>query len=501
MSLHHVRFSRWLTSALILLGGVNAAADTSSGDGDRATAGRDGRRPPTRGEALLQGGPGEQVVPHVAARRDGTAWLSWYHKPASASTYSLRLQRLDASGRKRLGEGGVNASTIDSDSWVMDYALLAAENGDAILAYGNTQDFTVRLQRFDERGRARWGRGGVVLAVPDMLSYAPNATLLSDGSVVLAWDYETSSESGSALQRISASGAVLWSAPVRIVGSSPDRRPLFPRVLSTGGTDVLVSWIENTFMMAPSDAFVQRFDRRGRAVWPAPVKLNGDDQLPFPHRAEITSDGAGGLYAAWTIVREDSSFAAFAQHVVANGKVEWTPGGEPAATYKGMSHLINTIDVIHGRVVVSWKETDLLQSGAGISVQAFSPAGERLLGDDGLALLDPAGAIGGSVAAVRPSRGGAAVFHAAGEDLIFAETAAVATVALGLPGYWPGDTVLSPVASPKMHPAVSDEVAGGYWLVWGDERTDGSGSDIWGAFWSVPRAPRHGDASTDDAHR
>ena len=493
MSLHHFRFSRWLTSALILVGGVSAAADTSASDGDFATAGWDGRRPSGRGEVLLQGGPGEQVVPHVVARRDGTAWLSWYHQPEGASTYSLRLQRIDASSRKQLGTDGVNASTIDSDSWVMDYALLGAEEGDAIVAYGNTKDFTVRLQRFDERGRAQWGRRGVVLTVPDMLSYAPSAALLSDGSVVVAWDYETSSERGFALQRISASGAVLWAAPVQIVGS-PGHHPSLPRVLSTGGTDVLVSWVENAVMMGPSDVLVQRFDRRGRAVWPAPVKLNGDDQLPFPLRAEITSDGAGGLYAAWTIVREDQSFAGFAQHVVANGKVEWTPGGELAATFKGMSHLTSTIDVIHGRVIVSWKEMDLNQNGAGISVQAFSPAGERLLGDNGLALLNPSAAIGGSVAAVRPSRGGAAVFYAAGENLIFDETAAVATVSLGLPGYWPGDAVLSPVGSPKMHPAVSDEVSGGYWLVWTDVRADNPSSDIWGAFWKIPGRPRHGDA-------
>ncbi len=483
------RFIPLLASSLVLLAGTSMAAVPSETD-DVFTVGAPANRPATRGEQLLQGGGGEQILAHLAARNDGTAWLSWYHQAPNQTTYSLRLQRIDTEGHKHLGKEGILASVVDSDSWVTDYTLLTAKNGDAILAYGNTTDYTMRLQRFDERGRSRWGAKGVVLTDPGMWGYEPNAVLCGDGSVVVAWSYESATDRGVALQRVSPSGTVQWAVPQRIHGSDGNSAG-FPKVIPAGTSDVIVAWLENGGP-ASGNAMVQRFDRWGRAVWPVTVQLNCLDPLPFVLKPELVSDGAGGAFAAWSLVKKDLSFEGLVQHVRADGTVAWDPRGASVSNNPEMSHVISALSLIHGHLVVAWREMDKNQNGSGIFVQAYDPNGLDPVGQfgpQGMALFDPMDPVGARLASIRPSPGGMAVFYASSQNFPFDATAAVATVSLGLPDYWPGDTTLSPVASAKSDPAVSADVDGGYWIAWTDFRVDTEGSDIWGAYWKPPHSP------------
>ncbi len=452
-------------------------ADGGTPDGTPGSADAGG----TEAELLLQGGAGEQIIPHVAAREDGTTWLAWYSE-ASPNEYSIRLQRMDTAGAKRLGADGVQASAVDSDSWVMDYSLLAAGNGDAVLAYSNTSDFIVRVQRFDAQGAPLWGAGGKSLTTSAVRSYAPSAAMCEDGTVAMAWQFESDSADGVALQRVDASGAGAWLTPKTISASSGKSAMQSPQIVPSEDADFIMVWTENSGIDTLEDAFVQRFNAQGNPVWSANVKLNGADQLPFMASPLIASDGAGGVYATWFSVQSNQMFMGYVQHIAKDGSASW-PQGLPVSTSTAMSHLPSAIGSMHEKVFVAWMETDPEQNTSGLYAQAFDDQGHATFGASGLALVEADGALLASAAAARATGTGAALFYSFGAGSLMNGRAGVASIPFASsPSV--DEVVLSNVVSGKSSPDVSGQIGGGYWLVWTDDRS--GDSDIWGRWWRAP---------------
>lgn len=490
MQFFHSTFGNTLASAVLVASGASLAAlppATPTETDDAVASHREHEREGTRGEMLLQGGEGDRVVPHVAMGVNDTTWLSWYTHTSSA--YSLRLQRLDLRGKKLLGADGVLASVADSEDWVTDYGLASAKNGDALLTYTTTVDYTVRIQRFDSRGRGLWGSKGVVVTAENERAYAPSVLVLADSSIIVLWTYETSSTLGVALQRFNASGKAQWSEPRRIEAGA-GLSAAWPSMLPSGRSDVLVSWMENAGF-TPGDAYVQRFDRSGHAVWRSNLHLNDSDQVPFPHGASMTADGAGGAYAAWSVIKKDLLFDGFVQHFGADGVVTWNAGGVSVSNVPDLSHMISGLQVLHGKVVVTWRDMDWLQQSLGARLQAFSVDGKPQFDLGGVTVFDPAVDPEATPMALRASPGGAAVFFETGKNFPLDLTTGVATISLGLPDYWPGDTAISTVPSEKQNMAVTDAVSDGYWVIWSDLRKGDGNADLWGSFWRPPHAPRH----------
>jgi hypothetical protein len=437
------------------------------------------------GELLLQGGAGEHVVPHTAVRSDGTTWLAWYAATGAGAKYSLRLQRFDTAGGKKLGADGVLASSVDSDSWVMDYTLLADSTGDAILVYSNTTDFTLHAQRFDAQGQPAWGANGATVYSAGAQTLAPRAVLCTDGNVALAWDAadaDSGMGTGIQLQRLDGTGTAAWSSPKQIPGDAGNRAQS-PRVVASLGGDFVVVWIENGGVNYPGDAFAQRFNTQGNPVWQSKVKLNDADQLPFPHVPVVDSDGAGGLYAAWMTVGSGSMFAGHVQHFAADGAAAWAPGGVSVSTSTTMSHLPSALASSQNQVFVAWKETDSNQNTSGLYAQTFDQQGTAMWAATGLPIVEADNQLGALAAAARPTGEGAALFYAYGEPNTQGLRSGVSAIPyVGSPS--PSNTVLSDVVSAKGHPDVSALVQGGYWLVWEDERS--GNPEIWGAWWKAP---------------
>lgn len=456
-------------------------AEPDSGQDAEPDGGEDAG-PPT-GELLLQGGPSDRVVPHVAARDDGTAFLAWY--ALAGSKYEVRMQRLDTSGQKLWGEDGILASDAASDSWVMDYDLVSDGQGNAVLLYSDTFDFELRAQRFDDQGNAAWGQG-TVLNDPAADAFTPHAVAFPDGSVIVAWDeVRTSGEETSHVmaQRVDASGQVVW-AEAFSVDPEGDMSPAFSQLVPSVGGGVIITWVENGGVNYPGDAYAQRVDADGNAMWSTKTKINGSEQLPFPMRPMLAADGEGGFYAAWSGLK-NNGFYGRVQHVDANGVVSWDAEGVPVSTDHTMMHMPAVILAAPGstRVAVGSKRTDANQSTSGLVIQGFDSDGVATWDDPGVTLVPASQAEGALAAALRPTSDGLAAFYAKGPTNTWDLTAHVASFSLS-GAAMPVESELSGVPSEKLHPAVSDAVGGGYWLVWEDLR-DGVPA-IWGSWWPIP---------------
>ncbi len=380
------------------------AADAFMDTGDTGSdAGHDAG--PATGELLLQGGARDRIVPHVAARMDGTAYLSWY--ALDTGNYSIRMQRLDTTGNKQWGDDGILASSVDSSSWVMDYDLAVDDQGNAILAYSNTTDFTLRVQRIDHTGAAAWGQGTVLTnSAQGTRALTPHVVIGSDGAVAIAWDESRNDATNHVVvQRIDASGQPVWATPFSI---DPDggQSPQFSQLIAGADGSVIVVWVENGGVNHPGDAYAQRIDDAGHAVWASKIKINGTAQLPFPMRPLIVPDGQGGLYAAWTALSGTTSFSGRIQHIAADGTAAWDAEGLAVADDSAMMQLPSAVAHVPGSspLVVSWKRTDADQNYSGLTIQAFDATGAKLWSDPGLALV-PADATEGALAgALRPTQ-------------------------------------------------------------------------------------------------
>jgi len=365
-----------------------------------------------QGEMPLQKGTG-LTVPHLATRSDGTMWLSWY-EPVGQD-YRLRLQRVDAAGRGFLGADGVVASPVDQTSWVMDYDLTTDNDGNAILAWSNTQNYTLHVQRFNAQGIPAWADSGVVVNSPGAAAVSPKCLRCTNGEIAIAWFEKQGLTNNGAFQvcvtRMKSNGAFAWTTP--LVVEMPTNGVPRQALIQGAGASVLLVWVESAFD-GRGDAFAQRIDETGTAVWPAKIKINGTAQLPYPAAPYIVADGSGGLYAAWTTVNGSDWFEGRVQHIDQNGRLLWAADGESVSTSTTTMQLPSAITYLPGqeRVVVAWKETDSKETVSGLNVQAFDMHADRLWADTGLVIVDATPAVAGLAAALRPADTGAALFFA-----------------------------------------------------------------------------------------
>lgn len=431
---------------------------------------------PRQGEIKLQSGDG-LVVPHLASRNDGTTWLTWFDP-----NYSIRLQRLDIAGGRMLGKNGVPASSVDSDSWVMDYDLTTDKDGDAVLFYSNTKDFVLRAQKFDPRGKPRWGASGVVVSTPGATAWTPDALRSSNGDLVVAC-VETQDPNGAGASylrviRMKSNGELACNTPFSVEPAQGNSFGL-SQIAQGGDGSVILVWAENAGVNHPGDVYAQRIDKTGRAAWPQKVKVSGTNQLPYANIPVVIADGNGGIYLAWTGIEGGYWFKGRVQHLDQDGHLLWADGGVLVSTSTKTMQFPCAITCLpaENRIVVAWQETDHDQNPVGIYAQSFDAQATPLWAATGL-VVAKAGAGAAYAAALRPTRTGAGLFFAQEGSGFDKLTAHVASLPMQ-PGTTLVQKTLSGIASDKTDPVVSDRVCGGYWLAWADSR-----GGIFGAFWS-----------------
>lgn len=430
-------------------------------------------------EVLLQKGQSGQVVPHLAARADGTSYLARYSLNAD-STYDIYVQKLNKSGKKAWGNDGIRASAKASINWVEDFGLATDAQGNAILAYTNTDDFVARAQKLDGRGALKWGADGVVLSSPGIKTHVPRPVRCSDGGVAVAWLEEVADSLVAKIQRLDGQGGPRWSAPFSIsapAGSDVVNVQLVPDARGS----IFVAWVESPFN-TPGDSFLQRLDLAGRPVWSEPRKINGTLQLPFISRPLLALDGQGGVYAAWTEV-VDTMLQARVQHFDGNGTKSWDADGLLATNEEGMSQMATALTYVpkSSRLVLAWQETDPSQNEAGTLMQAFDAKGGKLWAEPGLVIVPADMTTGSAAVGLRPVGAGVALFYTQGALWGFESTMQVAAIRLTANAK-PKVTTLSAVESAKQDAEVGELAGGGYWTVWSDTRSDATA--IYGTWWA-----------------
>lgn len=447
-----------------------------TGDAD-PLLGEDGASFEASGEAALAEGEAWSMSPRSAVTSDGATWISWYSFEASGVVF--RLQRLDASGAPSFGEDGLLLSEHPQAEWVMDHALIAAEDGDVIVVFADLRSGVRDLYayRVSAEGEQRWGEDGVALSAGDEGDEGtPAAALLADGDLAVVWDHDDGRDDVSTVraQRLSPDGELRWPDSLELpceAGFCDE-----PTVAPMEGSDMVVVWIEaEEFMTDERDLRASRLDANGCPVWSELPNLDGPTQIPYYEGMELLAVPAG-VYVSWTALPSNRPLAGTVQLLRDDGSLGLGEDGLRVSSATGRAQLAPSMawDADAESLLLAWAESTAQQTFWGLRAQRIDLDGAPAWGEEGLE-IEPLEHINTGAFALRSWGDRALLFYATypneGEGW-FGSQARPGVVVLDEDGER-SRALFSETASLKSKLRVSESAAAGRWtLTWTDERAD-----------------------------
>jgi hypothetical protein len=331
--------------------------------------------------------------PRLAYAGDGSTLLMWEdNRNDPGNTQSdVYVQKMSTANMEQWGNGG-RAATLAMGTQ-QQARVMGDGSGGAFVVWQDDRHETwsaIYAQKLDASGNAAWGDGAVVVDREDIESgaIAPSLRLDNMGGLFVAWGDLSRGSIGIFTQHLNADGERSFSvegddSAWGIAGSCANVKNL---AVDTG---VLTFWVDPRNANGPH-VYVQHLDRQtGEALLspngvPVDLTIEGEQS-----NYRILADGSGGAYVLIE-AGSDGAQQAWLTRINAAGEPLWdaaqpvTPGFN---TESGLEHQKLTKLILSGdQVIVAWSgvDTDYADFLAEVSMQAFSPAGEPLWGDDGL---------------------------------------------------------------------------------------------------------------------
>ena len=332
--------------------------------------------------------PGFQSGPVITSDGHDGAIVAW-NDARNSTSYDVYSQRVCANGRIALG-------------WPVDgVAVCTGSCGQSVLVadeMGGTMDVWGDARNGDSYGdiyaQHVSGSGGLVPGWP-VNGFGVNTSPRTDnqpaampdgtGGVFVAWESFVGSDLFA--QRVTGSGAIApgWPLDGLIVSAAAsNQRDIV--LTSDGAGGVLAAWYDAR--SDNGDIYAQRFTSTGMIApgWPADglaVCTASNDQL-YPAIVSV----ADGAIIAWADFRSGTTYDIYAQRITGAGGIApgWPTNGVPVCTAPGMQTSVVVVPDRVGGTIAAWVDR---RDGAGdIYAQRITGAGEIAPGwpPDGLAL-------------------------------------------------------------------------------------------------------------------
>jgi hypothetical protein len=168
---------------------------------------------------------------------------------------------------------------------------------------------------------------------------------------------------------------------------APQTYTAHPRLAPDGQGGLFLMWTEFRPDAVPLFGQVNliRLAADGTPLWPAPVRLSGDEDI-LGFEADLQPDGGGGAYATWreaiTANGVPAGYGARVQRVGADGTPLWGAGGLRPCDCAGEQSTLRLASLGDEGVLI-------LISTRRMRLQKMSGAGAWLWGAEGLGVSDP----------------------------------------------------------------------------------------------------------------
>jgi hypothetical protein len=328
---------------------------------------------------------GDQFKPTVISDGAGGAIVTWYDYRGGA-TADIYAQRISAAGAVEWTANGVALCTAAGEQ---AYPKIVPDGaGGAIVTWhdfrGSGAD--IYAQRISAAGAVLWTANGVALcAATGEQSYPTIASDGAGGAVVTWFDYRSGTSYDIYVQRISAAGAVQWLANgVALCTATGSQQS--PTIISDGAGGAIVNWMDHR-SGTDFDIYTQQISAAGAVQWLANgvalCTAAGEQQYPT-----TIPDGAGGAIVTWMDARS-GNYDIYAQRISASGAVQWPANGAALCTAADDQQFPTIIPDGTGGAIVAWP--DYRNGNADIYVQRISSIGVVQWTADGVALCTATG--------------------------------------------------------------------------------------------------------------
>jgi hypothetical protein len=407
--------------------------------------------------------PGDAVSPMIASDSAGGAVVTWCdYRTGGGDIYA---QRVDTSGVVQWTVNGVALCTATGDQ--TNPAIATDGAGGAIVTWRDARIYyplAIYTQRVDASGTVQWTGDGVALSPATGGECGPQIISAGAGGAIVTWSDYRSLNPDIYAQRVNASGEFHWTSDGVALCVATGKQN-FPAIMSDGAGGAIMAWAESR--NGNYDIYAQRISATGAALWTtrgvALCTETGEQYLPT-----IASDHMGGAIVAWVDYRNNVWDAdIYAQRVNASGVVQWTANGVALCTdgWNQTNPIITS--EIQGGAIVAW--IDNRDSFLDIYAQRVSASGTVQWTADGVRLCTQAGEQS-SPAIVTDGGGGAIVVWQDLRNGSFYNIYAQRVIASGVRTWGAYGVALCTATGSQSNPKITTDGAGGAIVAWTDSR-------------------------------
>ncbi len=178
-----------------------------------------------------------------------------------------------------------------------------------------------------------------------------------------------------------------------------------PKAASTADGGSWVAWFDNA--SGNYDVYLQRFDSKGHAIFPAGGLLVSDHpQSSSLVNWDLIADAAGNAVLAFTDTRAGGDLDVYLYKIGPDGSFLWGANGRAASTNADFEADPRLALASDGDVVVVWS---YYGSASAVRMQRYDAAGNALLAAGGLTVVSEAGRSPGFAEVVPSTSGGVIV--------------------------------------------------------------------------------------------
>lgn len=333
-------------------------------------------------------------------------------------------------------------------------------------------DPDIYVQRVDASGVVLWTADGVPFCTAadeqDEPTIAPDGT----GGAIVAWEDRRNggAQCDIYVQRADASGTAQWTADGLALCAATDIQ-INPKIVSDGAGGAIIAWDDRRTGIL--DIYVQRIDAAGVVQWTADG-LGLCTATDHQYECAIASDGAGGAIVAWRDSRS-GNYDIYAQRVNASGTPQWTADGVALCTSSATQFEPKIISDGAGGAIVTWH--DDRNGYYDIYARRVDASGTPLWTADGVALCtetsnqrDPTIASDGAEGAIV-----AWTDYRGADGDIYAQLVNASGSAMWTPDGLPVCTA----TGTQYFPDIISDGTGGAIVTWQDERQGGANPDTY----------------------
>ena len=279
---------------------------------------------PADGVALCAAA-GDQVSPNLVSDGLGGVIATWNDR--RSGYIDVYAQRISGAGTVQWTADGVVLHTTVVNTVYSNPVIASDGAGGALVAWWDERSGNghVYAQRVSAGGALQWTVNGVPLCTAAGDQWDPAIVPDGAGGAIVTWnDQRSGSNVDIYAQRISAGGTPQWTVNgVALCAASGDQT--LPAIVTDGAGGAIATWRDAGNINY--DVYAQRISAAGAVQWTAngvPLCIAAGDQ----QYATIVADGRGGAIVAWQDARNGSTTDIYAQRVDRWGYL----GVQPAIT-------------------------------------------------------------------------------------------------------------------------------------------------------------------------